>query len=338
MAYVNNAVYWVGADGNVYLKDASGSVQNVGNATTDNVNLTDGGFESNKLQKSVGATYIPDPNAPKTPAPAPTTTAAKTLNQGAVSNTQATIDQIPGLLQAALQAEATNHQNSQNTFDAQQQQEQQQHDTGTVTNQKNYDSTFMDSIRAGIHGLGGLMALLRGTGASGGTADQQAREAVGATTSSDIRGGADTRDENQGQLDSGLSSFLTDLKGKRQANEDTFTNNNRAIQRDSNTQLQDLYSKMAGYYGDAGNTGAANDWMSKAGALTPEIAQDSKTQVSPYDTSPIIVHAPNLTAFAPPTQPSELAAPSDGQVGTGIFTMNNTKRKDPTATLAPAGA
>lgn len=273
--------------------------------------------------------------------PAPAGGAATpALNQGAVNNTQLAIDQLPGLLQAALEAEARTHANSLATFDQQEQGQRTQYDTGTVTNQQNYDANFMDSIRAGIKGLGGLMALLRGTGAAGGTAEDQVHDVVGGVTADDIRNGHDTQQANQGQLDSSLTTFLTDLKGKRQQNEDTFTNNNRAIQRDNSTQMQDLYGKMAGYYGDAGRTAEANTFMAKAGELTPGIAANTRSAVSSYDTTPVVVHAPNLTAFAAPSQPDVATAPQDGQVGSGIFTMNN-KRKDqqPTIPVAlPAGA
>lgn len=330
------AVYWVGNDGNVYLKapqtDTSGSW-----------NVTNMGPSSKVLQGTVypGAIQIDNPsNAGRSTAPAGGGGGASTptFNQAGAENTQRAIDQIGPLLQAALAAEATSHSNTLGGFDSAQQVQQKNYDGSTVTNQQNYDSNFMDSIRAGIKGLGGLMSLLRGTGAGGGTAEDLARETVGGVTANDIRGGADTQKENQSALDSSLSTFLSDLKQKRLAAEDTFANNQRAIQRDSNTQLQDLFGKMAGFYGDVGNTGAANEWMNRAGALIPEIAANSKSVVSPYDTTPVAVQAPQLTAFSGPTQPNVVAPPSDGQVGSGIFTMNDTRRKkDVAPPLVPVG-
>lgn len=271
------------------------------------------------------------------PAPASGGAARPVLNRAAVDNTQRTIDQLPGLLAAALAAENQNYSNTIGGFNSQEQSQRKTYDGSTVTNQQNYDSNFMDSIRAGIKGLGGLMALLRGTGAAGGTVDDQVRDIVGGVTANDIRMGADTQKENQTALDSSLSSFLTDLQLKRRQAEDTRVNNERAIRRDSNSQMQDLYGKMAGYYGDAGNTGAANDWMNRAGSLTPDIAANSRTQVSPYDTSPVAVQAPQLAAFSAPTQPDVVAPPSDGRVGSGIFTMSDRRKKEPaTPTLAGA--
>lgn len=334
---MNNTVYWIGQDGNIWVKGPNGTFNQgpAANAHPDATGYTDP-FGTARLS----ATQIADPAVKvSTPAPAGGGTTSPALNTGAVANTQATIDQLPGILQAALGAEATTHANTVGGFNSAEDTQRKTYDASTTTNQNNYDSNFMDSIRAGIKGLGGLMALLRGTGASGGTVDNQVQDVVGGVTSNDIRGGADTQKENQGQLDSSLSTFLTDLGLKRKTAEDTFVNNNRAITRDSQTQMQDLYGKMAGYYGDAGQTAPANNFMSLAGSLTPSIAANSNTQVSPYDTTPVVVHAPNLTAFAGPTQPNVLAAPASGQVGSGIFTMSDRRRKDtPVPTPALAGA
>ncbi len=145
-------------------------------------------------------------------------------------------------------------------------------------------------------------------------------------TANDIRTGADTREENQLALDNSLSSFLTELGRKRRENEDTLVNNERAIRRDSDTQLQDLFGKMAGFYGDAGNTAEATSWMNRAGELTPRIADNSRAQVSKYDTAPVSIKAPELTAFASPTQPSVVTAPGC-QVGSGIFTITEPRRR-----------
>jgi len=292
------------------------------------------------LSGGTGNTVLDTPDASTTVATtAPT--GGKTyapLNTGAVNNTQIAIDQLPSILQAALEAERQSHDNTIGNFNAAEGQQRETYGKSTDTNQMNYDANFMDSVRAGIKGFGGLLNMLRGTGAAGGTAEDQVRDVVGGVTSNDIRNGADTQQANQGQLDSSFGTFLTDLKGKRQVAEDTFTNNNRAIQRDNGTQMQDLLTKMAGYYGDAGDTTRANDFMGRAGALTPAIAGNTKTAVSAYDTTPVAVQAPQLTAFAAPTQPNVASVPQDGQVGSGIFTMNRRKTQDTTPIALPVGA
>lgn len=347
------AVYWVGQNGNVYVKTDNG-VRNWGKAVQGPIRggggLT-GGNTSILTQKGVvTGRRIDDPNpgggggggednntrslAPASGgggggAPAPV------FNEAGARNTQRTLDELPGLLEAALRAEATKYQNVIGEFDAQEQGQRKTYDQSTTTNQLNYDSNFMDSIRAGIKGIGGLMNLLRGTGAAGGTAEDQAREAVGAVTSNDIRTGADTQKENQTSLDTSLSTFLSELQRKRQQAEDTRANNESAVRRENYTLMQDLFSKMAGFYGDVNNTAEANKWMNKAGDLTPKIAKNSRTQVSKYDTTPVVVQAPELAAFTDPTQPSVTVAPN-GQIGSGIFTLNERRRKEE-APLVPVG-
>lgn len=315
-------VYWIGQDGNTYMKG-------------DGLNGVVKWVAPLKSPQQFGFTEIDDPvNPAPTSAPSGggggggTVAAAPVLNRGAVDNTQRTIDQIPGLLQAALASEAQRYENAISGFGAQEKQQRDTYDTSTVTNQQNYDANFMDSIRAGIKGLGGLFNILRGTGAGGGTAEDLVRDTVGEVTAKDIRTGADTQRENQGALDSSLSTFLTDLGIKRKQNEDTRINNERALRRDSDTQLQDLYGKMAGYYGDAGMTAQRDDFMGRAGNLTPNIAANSATQVSAYDSTPVAVKAPQLTAFAAPSQPNVVSAPSNGQVGSGIFTIGDRRKRE----------
>lgn len=261
---------------------------------------------------------------------------APVFNEAGARNTQIAIDQLPALLQAALEAEGTTFNNTLSGYNAQEGQQRSTHDKSITTNQQNYDSNFMDSIRAGIKGIGGLLQILRGTGAAGGTAEDLARDTVGGVTSNDIRVGADTQKENASALDSALSQFLTELGIKRKSAEDTHVNNERAIRRDNLSQMQDLFGKMAGFYGDVGNTGEANNWTNRAGSLTPEIAANSRAQVSQYDQTPVAVKSPELAAFADPTQPSVVTGPN-GQVGSGIFTIDSRKKREEAPALALAG-
>lgn len=310
------------SDGAMYFDAASGQTMQYNNGAWTPVSNGGGAAQGDVTGSSApagGGARLPD------------------LNMAAINNTQAALDQLPALLRAALEAESTRRGNILRGFDDQEAGQRKTYDTSTVTNQQNYDANYMDSIRSGIKGLGGLFNILRGTGAAGGTAEDLVRDTVGGVTANDIRMGADTQKGNQLSLDSALSSFLTELKGKRQAADDTFENNNRAIERDNATQMQDLFGKMAGYYGDAGRTGEAATYMAKAGELTPKIAQSSMARQSAYDTTPVAVKAPELSAFSGPTQPNVAMATPD-QVGSGIFTMNRKKSEQQTPLALPAGA
>lgn len=332
-------VYWIGQNGNVYAKSSGfQGVKDYGDyKALKTISSKDPNAGFNYVTS--GLDQIEDPSAPRDTTPAPTGGGAvgpapKVFNQAGFDNTKQTYDELPGLLEAALAAEGTRYGNTVRDFKTQEEGQRKTYDESTTTNQLNYDGNFMDSIRSGIKGVGGLLSLLRGTGASGGTAEDIARDTVGEVTSKDIRTGADTQKENQTSLDSSLSTFLSELGRKREVNEDAYENNKRAAARDTYTQMQELLGKMAGFYSDVDDTTNANKYMNRAGDLTSKIARNSRAQVSKYDTAPVTVQAPEITAFADPTQPSIMTAP-DGQVGSGIFTMNERRRKEPQ--VAPVG-
>lgn len=340
MAIPTTGNYWIGSDGNIYARSSSfAGVQNLGQASASDIAGASAGknIVTGTPDNGYFLAPIADPNPPKTTnTPPPSGGGTGTpLDTGAVSNTNLAIQQLPSLLSSALGSENNNYTNTVGSYDAAQKQQQDTHDASTTTNQQNYDSNFMDSIRSGIKGLGNLVSLLRGTGAGGGTAEDQVHDVVGGVTSDDIRSGADTQQANQATLDSTLGQFLTDLKGKRAAADDTHANNISAINRDSQTQLQDLYSKLAGYYSSAGDTADASKYTDQAGSLTPSIAANSKTQTTAYDTTPVAVQSPTLTAFTAPTAPNVATLPADGQVGSGIFTMNK-RKADNTPTVPDA--
>jgi hypothetical protein len=328
---MNNDVYWVGQNGNIYLK-TTGGVRDMGKLLPTGRLLDNGVSGAQQGSFAAGGGRIEDPalaNAPQSTAPAGGGgggAARPVLNQAGINLTQGTIDQIPGLLEQALAAERQKYGNTRAQFDQEESAGQARYKEGDIQTQQNYDANMMAAIRSGVKGLGGIMGLLRGTGAEG-----QGRDAVGSTVSTDIREGADTFKENQTALKDTLGSLLSGLKMKRQQNEDTLVNNERATRRGFDTQLQDLFKTMAGFYGEVGDQGNVNSWMNRAGSLTPQIAQNSTSQVSKYDTTPVAVKAPELAAFADPTQ-QQVAVNQEGQVGTGIFSMTDPRRrKDQTA-------
>ena len=185
----------------------------------------------------------------------------------------------------------------------------------------------MASLRAGAKGLGGLLSILRGTGAEG-----WANDAVRDTTSSDIRTGLDTRNENQTSLDNGMGSFLGELAGKRRDNEATRQNNEFAHRGNNASEAQRLYKEMAGFYSDAEDTGNATRLMNKAGEYTPEIAKYSVAPVRGYDASPVKVQAAPVTAFSGAAE-QNVNYDGGSNPNNGIFTINNTRKK-----LAGVGA
>lgn len=249
------------------------------------------------------------------------------LDQAAIQNTQKSLDQLPSILDAALAANRQKYQNAENGFNAQEQQQRGQYDTGTTTNQQNYDSNFMDSLRSGAQGLSGLLSILRGTGVEG-----WANQAVRDTTAGDIRNGLDTRNQNQTALDTSFSNFQNDLKDKRQQNSDTLTNNEFAARGNSATQMQKLYTEMAKYYADAGDNATATHYLNLAGDQSAAIAKYGTAPVSAFDTNPVSVQAAPISAFSAPTNQSVSYDPGMAD-NKGLFTIGDVRRR-----LAGAGA
>lgn len=254
-------------------------------------------------------------------------TTSASLNSAAIANTNKSLAELPGILQRTLEAYQQGYNNAQQSYDAQQAQQQAKYDTNTTQNQQNYDANLMAALRSGVTGLSGLLSILRGSGAEG-----WAKNAVADTTNSDIRTGLNTQQQNQTSLDDSLSSFLTDLADKRHQNDVTLQNNQFAAQKANATQMQDLYTKLAGYYSDGGNNAETTKYMNLAGDQTSNIAKYGTVPVAAYNTTPAEVTAPTVTAFSSPTQQSITSNPGESS-SNGIFTIGDTRKR-----LAGVGA
>ena len=325
------AVYWVGQDGNVWLKDATGT-RNMGTAQS----TMDNGFES---QYGSGvATRIGDPlpggvRTSSAPSGGSGVAAPPPLNQAAVDATNASISSLDQILAQALASADTGYTNALNVLNTQEQQEKGKYDESTLSNMGNYDSNLAAALRAGRSGLSGLMAALRGGGGAGNKfARDWVQNTVADTTSNDIREGYNTFDENRQELDSSMSTFLTNLKGKRAQNEDTRENNKRAAQLYDAEQRQNLLQKLAGFFSEAGRNDEAGSYIARAGQLAPTIASNMGAKVSAYDTSPVQVESADITAFSQPEEQSMGASPD--KQSTGIFSLNDPRRRERREALA----
>jgi len=256
-----------------------------------------------------------------TPAPAPVVAPKPVLNKAAVDATQMSLDQLGGILERALAGNEQEYTNAENLFKTQETTEQGNYNKNTDTNTMNYDSNMMESLRAGVKSISGLLSILRGTGAEG-----WANNAVRDTVSSDIRTGLDTRNENQGKLDTTISSFLSELAGKRRANEGVRLNNEFAARRENATQKQTLNQDMAKLYSDAEDNATASNYLTQAGSLAPEIAKYSVAPVSAYDAAPVKVQAPEISAFGAPTDQSSTVSKGNNDTA-GIFTIGESRKK-----------
>lgn len=326
-------VYWIGADGNIYYGSGQTGAGVINAGPAANANPTATGYTdpwaagNGGTPVTISATQIADPLAKGS-----TTTNAITSNQAndiaSIDATQKSLDQLPAILSAALANNQTGYNNADSSLGANEQVQRDQYGAGTEQNQKNYDANTMAALRSGATGLQGLLSILRGTGV-----EDWANNAVRDTVNGDIRTGLDTQSKNQSLLDNSLSSFLTDLAQKRQSNKDTLSGNNAAARKDNATQLQRLYGDMAKYYSDMGDTANATKYMGMAGNQASVIAANSVAPVSPFTTTPVAVRAPEISAFAGPTQQAINYSPTSPSNSQAIFSIGDARRR-----LAGVGA
>lgn len=324
-------VFWIGQDGNIWMKDAGGT-RNMGNPTGD----SQYSVQNNKLVDKY-ADYegqpgsikdydmIPDPVVKQS---APTGGGGRTyepLNQAAVDATNQKLTGLDTILARALSDAVTKRDNIRDALNTQQKQGVAQYDENTLRNMQNYDSNLGASLRAGRSGLSGLMAALRGGGGGGNDfARDWVQNTVADTTYNDIREGYDTFDENRRGLDSSHQTFLNDLAGRRRENEETFENNQRAARLYDAQQRQEALQTLSGLYGDAGNRGQADTFMRQAGDQNAAIAQNMGAEVRRFNDAPIQVQSPDMTAFSSPERQAMTATPN--RRNTGVFAINDPRR------------
>ena len=324
-------VYWYGQDGNIWLKGNDG-VKNVG--ALDDIRGTDfaTAIFANNQRIDDPNPGNPGANSSQNTAPAPRQTGGSTpenkpLNQAQVDATNASLGSLGQILANAYASAQTGYDNARDQLNAQEATQRARYDQESLKNQQNYDANLGASLRAGRSGLSGLMAALRGGGGGGNDyARNWIQNTVADTTANDIREGYNTFDENRTAQDNNLSTFLTDLAGKRRENEDALVNNRRAADLYDAQQKQGLYQKLADLYGEAGNAGENARYLGLAGGQAGNIAQNMGAQVSKYNSSPIEVKSPDMTAFAAPETQSMGA--SENARGTGIFSMLDPRRRE----------
>lgn len=315
-------VFWRGADGKVYVKGDTGT--NAAGVWDDNTQkywsdrmyqmiddpVASGGGTTAPVYNGSGGGKVYDP-----------------LNQGAVDATNASMAGLDTILAQALASAQTGYDNASRLMNQQEQSQRKSYDEGTLSNMQNYDANLGASLRAGRTGLSGLMAALRGGGGAGNDfARNWVQNTVADTASNDIREGYNTFDENKRGLDSSLSTFLTDLGRKRQENEDTLANNRRAANLYDAQQRQSLNQTLSDLYGKAGMFGQASDFMGSAGGQAGRIAENSGAKVSAYNTAPVEVKAPDITAFASPEKQAMTASPD--RTSSGIFSILDPRRRE----------
>lgn len=318
------SVYWLGADGNVYLKGASG-VQNAGKA----INLSDAGFDASGL--SAEATRINDPNPPPGPAnpngntggTAPAVAdksndiALQNAGLGAVdtqtSSGLSAIDKALGTLIGQYDTEAGANEGNFKT----------QSDTNQNNLQKNKQSALVNAAQ----GRQGLFGTLSSLGALNGSGIDLANRAVQKGANDDLNGAADNFGTNQSSLDTAIGTFRQEDKERRD-NANTSADNARTNTRNEAAKSkQTFYSNLANDFAAQGDAGEASRYTGLASALYPEVAATSIPNSNIAYTGAAFTPGTLASYLAGANSTAVTAAPVNGGGIPGLTASNPIKKK-----------
>lgn len=238
-----------------------------------------------------------------TTAPAPAAAPKPQLNQAAVDATNAAI--------SSLDVERdTGYRNIDDSFNSlisryskEAAQNEGDYTDQSETNTNNLQKNKQNALVAAAQGRRGLRGSLAAIGALSGDGGILADRAVTTAANQDIGEAADTFAGNQQTLDKAIGKFREEDKDRRAEAETTRTNQRTALEGNIASKRQNYFQKLAEIFGQAEQTGAANENLAKAGALNNEIA--SKTRVAST------AFSPRAAAFTPGDLESYLAGAGD---------------------------
>lgn len=272
------SVYWVGADGNIWFKDSSGT-RNVGKPT--GVGALDNGFDAEFL--SAEATRIDDPvSRPTVTNTTGTAPAPKVVNTAAVNATQQAIDSLGTEEQVGNQNIDAGYGSLIGRYDMEKGRAEGDYTEQTVTNNQNLQKNRQNELVAAAQGSRGLRGVLAGMGALSGDGMKLANRAVTSEANEGLGKAADTATSNAQMLDKSIGRFREEDEVRRNDAKTAAENQRTALKGSLAAKRQQFYQKMAELFGEGGNDAAAADWLGKAGGLNNEIAANTRVAATPF--------------------------------------------------------
>lgn len=296
------AVYWVGADGNVWVKGADG-VQNMGKYLGGN----DAGYDS--AMQSGLATRIADPNPPQEPTPtAPSggsSVAAKPDKSRDIQLQNAGIAALDEKTDSGMAAISKALSKLQGRYQEEADANEGNYNTQSTTNNQNLQKNKQTSLVNAAQGRQGLFGTLSSLGALSGSGIDLANRAVQQGANLDLSGAQDTFDENQTGLNTAIETFRRQNKMRNDDAEEAAEGARTNLRNDTATKKQQFYTNLSDDYSAMGDDANAQKYADLASALFPSIA---KTAV------PNSNIAYTAAAFTPGTLANYLAGDNNMQV------------------------
>lgn len=282
------AVYWIGADGNAWVKGDDGQVQNYGKADAGSDDSQVRIYREGYGNLSIPASRIDDPNPPQQETTTTTgtggggSTTQKVLNQSAIDNTQKAIASLDDELGIGYGNIDENYGSLMGRYDNERTRTRGEYEEGGVTNTQNLQRNKQNALVSGAQGLRGLRGVLSSLGALSGDGGALANRAVTSEVNQDIGGAVDTAGGNAKNLDKAWGRFDEEDEDRRAEARTAKSNQRTALEGSIASKRQDFFQKIAELYGEVEDTGNATKWLDRAGDLNSTIAQKSRVASTPF--------------------------------------------------------
>lgn len=290
--------YWVGTDGNVYVK--AGGVQGANGAGVDEVGKNNPSLLTDL--KTYGASQIQDPNAP---APAATGggTGGGSSTSGGGTLSQSVIDAVMKSIANDVAQNSGNYATALKTNQQNQANGDAQYRTDIVNNTEGRAQSIQQAEQGGAQGLQGLDAVLASLGALNGTGSVLAGRAVANTTNNDIGGANQTFQTNDQAIKNARGAYDT---GYNQDNANLKT----ALHTDNRSARATGYQDLLDQANSIGDTSLYSKYLPLAvGATTPaQTIAPTVVPVSQATTATYGANSPFTVKAAPSTTPVAPAA------------------------------
>jgi len=232
-----------------------------------------------------------------------TSTTTPTLNQAAVDATNKAIDSLGVEQDTGYRNIDDSFSSLMSKYNKESAANEADYTEQGETNTNNLQKNKQNALVAAAQGRRGLRGTLASIGALSGDGGVLADRAVTTSANQDIGEAADTYATNARNLNKSINNFRDEDKD-RQAEANTTRGNQRtALEGSIASKRQNYFQKLAEIFGQADQTGKANDFLRKAGDLNNEIASKSRVTSTAF--------APRSAAFTPKSLESYLAGAGD---------------------------
>lgn len=344
-------VYWIGQNGNVYVKDGGG-VQDWGAARRPAPLRNAGVTEA--VAKAIGSGYerIADPNTGGSRGgggnrgPAINTSSygggggAGVAAAGPVAPSQAQVD--PLLQSLASLDEVLSNKNRQSReeygrairgYNEQDELDRRNRDQNIFQNEDTYTSNNQRALLNAANASTGLRGVLSSLGALAGSGKDIVQRLVGLAANEDTGAARDTFETNATSVNSAWEQAEREQRQRREDAEAILENNMQNNRANVLTSRQSIFEKLAGLYGDELPEG--REYAAKAGALAAPIAATTRAEVAPYAKASSLFSPAALQEYLAGTQNLNVSTAGGAEqpaINSPIYSAN--RKKDQLAGVA----